>query len=267
VVRKQKTDRRDAEHVLTLLRENRFPRIWVPSLEERDVRQLLVHRHKQVQSRTRVKNQLQAMALSQGVQKKRKLCITAPLVSKFMGGFRCIAIRRKLRQRKTTGTTTYLQQQRKKAETPSQLKKVPSGLTITTKKVGAAAVPKIKQTVAGGGEKKLEKKASSTGLGGIDVNIGKAKTPVVKSKLLTQTPLSKPLLTKNKSLPKIEKKKTTSPTLEKEKEKKSGKSQRKSSGTDVLQQIFGSSSKAQEESGGRKSSIPNLQRIEDQGSR
>ena len=50
-----------------------FPRIWVPSLEERDVRQLLVHRHKQVQARTRVKNQLQAMALSQGVQKKRKL--------------------------------------------------------------------------------------------------------------------------------------------------------------------------------------------------
>jgi transposase len=73
VVRKQKTDRRDAEHLLQLLRENRFPRIWVPSLEERDVRQLLVHRHKQVQARTRVKNQLQAMALSQGVQKKRKL--------------------------------------------------------------------------------------------------------------------------------------------------------------------------------------------------
>jgi transposase len=73
VVRKQKTDRRDAEHLLDLLREKRFPRIWVPSLEERDVRQLLVHRHKQVQSRTRVKNQLQAMALSQGVQKKRKL--------------------------------------------------------------------------------------------------------------------------------------------------------------------------------------------------
>jgi transposase len=45
----------------------------VPSLEERDVRQLLVHRHKQVQARTRVKNQLQALALSQGVQKKWKL--------------------------------------------------------------------------------------------------------------------------------------------------------------------------------------------------
>jgi transposase len=73
MVRKQKTDRRDADHVLDLLREDRFPRIWVPSLEERDVRQLLVRRHKQVQARTRVKNQLQAMALSQGVQKKRKL--------------------------------------------------------------------------------------------------------------------------------------------------------------------------------------------------
>src|SRR5882724_5099972 len=73
VVRKQKTDRRDAEHLMHLLIENRFPRIWVPSLEVRDVRQLLVHRHKQVQARTCTKNQLQAMALSHGVQKKRKL--------------------------------------------------------------------------------------------------------------------------------------------------------------------------------------------------
>jgi transposase len=72
-VRKQKTDRRDAAHLLELLLEDRFPRIWVPSLEERDVRQLLVHRHKQVQTRTQVKNQLQALALSQGVQRKRKL--------------------------------------------------------------------------------------------------------------------------------------------------------------------------------------------------
>ena len=73
VVRKQKTDRRDAEHLMDLLRQNRFPRIWVPSLEVRDVRQLLVHRHRQVQARTRTKNQLQAMALSHGVQKKHKL--------------------------------------------------------------------------------------------------------------------------------------------------------------------------------------------------
>jgi transposase len=73
VVRKQKTDRRDALQILQLLMEDRFPQIWVPSLEERDVRQLLVHRHKQVQARTRIKNQLQALALSQGVQKRRKL--------------------------------------------------------------------------------------------------------------------------------------------------------------------------------------------------
>ena len=72
-VRKQKTDRRDAEHLLDLLRVNRFPRIWMPSLEVRDVRQLLVHRHNQVQARTRTKNQLQALALSCGLQKKRKL--------------------------------------------------------------------------------------------------------------------------------------------------------------------------------------------------
>jgi transposase len=72
-VRKQKTDGRDAAHMLELLLEDRFPRIWVPSLEERDARQLLLHRHKQVQARTQVKNQLQALALSQGVQRKRKL--------------------------------------------------------------------------------------------------------------------------------------------------------------------------------------------------
>src|SRR5260370_21148842 len=73
VVRKQKTDRRDAEHILSLLREGRFPRIWVPSPGMRDSRQLLLHRHKLVQMRTRVKNELQHLALNQGVQQKRKL--------------------------------------------------------------------------------------------------------------------------------------------------------------------------------------------------
>ena len=73
VVRRQKTDQRDAEHILNLLLEERFPRLWVPSNEERDVRQLLLHRHHLVRSRTQVKNQLQAMALNQGMQKKRRL--------------------------------------------------------------------------------------------------------------------------------------------------------------------------------------------------
>jgi transposase len=72
-VRKQKTDRRDAKHILQLLMEGRFPRIWVPDAEMRDHRQLLVHRHKLVQIRTRVKNELQHLMLNQGMQKKQKL--------------------------------------------------------------------------------------------------------------------------------------------------------------------------------------------------
>jgi transposase len=72
-VRQQKTDTRDAEHVLDLLRTDRFPRVWVPSLAERDVRQLLVHRMKLVRARTMMKNQLHALAMSQGVCRKSKL--------------------------------------------------------------------------------------------------------------------------------------------------------------------------------------------------
>jgi transposase len=71
--RKQKTDRRDAELLVKLLDEKRFPQIWVPTPAERDVRQLLLHRHKLVRLRTQVKNQLQALALNQGVQRKWKL--------------------------------------------------------------------------------------------------------------------------------------------------------------------------------------------------
>src|SRR6516165_5201545 len=72
-VRRQKTDRRDAGHILRLLVEQRFPRIWVPSSEQRDVRQLLLHRHKLVQMGTRVKTELQHLPLNQGMQKKRQL--------------------------------------------------------------------------------------------------------------------------------------------------------------------------------------------------
>lgn len=71
--RKQKTDKRDAQHILDLLLENRFPGIWVPTMAERDLRQLLKHRHTLVQMRTRAKNQLQHIALNQGLQKKTKL--------------------------------------------------------------------------------------------------------------------------------------------------------------------------------------------------
>jgi len=73
VVRKQKTDRRDAAQVLELLHTNRFPKIWVPTPEQRDLRQLVLHRVKLVQMRTKVQNQLQAMAMEQGICRKKKL--------------------------------------------------------------------------------------------------------------------------------------------------------------------------------------------------
>lgn len=71
--RKQKHDRRAAALILKLMVENRFPRIWVPTVAERDLRQLLIHRQHLVRMRTRVKNQLQHIALNQGWQKKRRL--------------------------------------------------------------------------------------------------------------------------------------------------------------------------------------------------
>jgi transposase len=73
VVRQQKTDRRDAKHILDLLLDGRFPRLWVPSPPMRDVRQLLRHRQKLVEIRTQVKNQLQHLALNQGVRRKSRL--------------------------------------------------------------------------------------------------------------------------------------------------------------------------------------------------
>jgi transposase len=78
-VRKQKTDKRDAAHILQLLVEGRFPRLWVPDREQRDLRQLLIHRQKLVEIRTRVKNGLQHLALNQGVQKKSRLWSRAGL--------------------------------------------------------------------------------------------------------------------------------------------------------------------------------------------
>ena len=72
-VKKRKTDREDAKLLLRLMREDRFPRIWVPSPENRDLRQLLWHRHRMVQMRTRIMNQLQALAMNEGKRWKSKL--------------------------------------------------------------------------------------------------------------------------------------------------------------------------------------------------
>jgi transposase len=72
-VRKQKTDRQDAELILRLLLEDRFPQVWMPSWENRDLRQLLWHRHRMVQARTRLMNQLQAVAINEGLRCKKRL--------------------------------------------------------------------------------------------------------------------------------------------------------------------------------------------------
>src|SRR5262250_1096771 len=72
-VRKPKTDKEDARLLLKLMLEDHFPKIWVPSPENRDLRQLLWHRHRLVQLRTRIMNQLQALAMNEGKRWKTKL--------------------------------------------------------------------------------------------------------------------------------------------------------------------------------------------------
>jgi transposase len=73
-VRRQKTDKRDARHILTLLVEERFPAIWQPSTQNEDLRQLLLHRCRLVRMRTRLRNQLDGLAKSEGMLSKRVWC-------------------------------------------------------------------------------------------------------------------------------------------------------------------------------------------------
>ena len=70
--REQRTDKRDARHILKLLVENRFPSIWQPSAGNEAQRQLLMHRCRLVRMRTRLKNQLDSIAKSEGLTGSRK---------------------------------------------------------------------------------------------------------------------------------------------------------------------------------------------------
>jgi Transposase len=65
VVRKTKTDRRDARHWLDLLEHDRFPSVWIPDPDRRDLRALVAHRVRLVRMRTMVKNGRPAIALNQ----------------------------------------------------------------------------------------------------------------------------------------------------------------------------------------------------------
>src|SRR6266513_2100872 len=73
VVRKTKTDRRDALHILDLLRHDRFPAIWIPDPATRELRALLMHRLRLVRIQTMLKNGVHALALNQGLARLQAL--------------------------------------------------------------------------------------------------------------------------------------------------------------------------------------------------
>ena len=71
--RKVKTDRRDAENMLDAYLRDQFPRVMMPGPEQRDLRQLLLHRDRLVRTRTRFRNGLHLLAMSRGVNRKSAL--------------------------------------------------------------------------------------------------------------------------------------------------------------------------------------------------
>jgi transposase len=75
--RKQKHDRRDARLILELLTAKRFPDIWMPSSEQRDLRTLLRDRHQWVKMRARLQHTLQSMALHHALRKGTSLWTAA----------------------------------------------------------------------------------------------------------------------------------------------------------------------------------------------
>jgi len=72
--RQQKHDRRDAEVILELLlMKDRFPDIWMPLTEQRDLRSLLRDRHQWGKMRARLQHTLQAIALNHALRKGKAL--------------------------------------------------------------------------------------------------------------------------------------------------------------------------------------------------
>ena len=53
--------------MLRLLQEDRFPAVWQPSVENEQLRQLLLHRCRLVRLRTRITNQLDSMGKNEGL--------------------------------------------------------------------------------------------------------------------------------------------------------------------------------------------------------
>lgn len=71
--RRQKNDRRDADHMLDLMLKGDFPRLHTFSNESRLVLRQLRYRHKLVKVRTIAKNSLHAIGINAGLPLKRQL--------------------------------------------------------------------------------------------------------------------------------------------------------------------------------------------------
>src|SRR3989442_6020221 len=69
--RRQKNDQLDAEHMLCMLLENRFPSIWRPTPENREKRVLIRQRCRLVKMRTQLINALRALVYNHNLHLKR----------------------------------------------------------------------------------------------------------------------------------------------------------------------------------------------------
>jgi len=107
--RKQKHDRRDARLILDLLvMEDRFPEIWMPSTEQRDLRTLLRDRHQWVKMRTRLQHTLQAIALNHGLRQGHVLWSAAG-----QGALHALPLAPYTRQRRSALMSLYAQLQKR----------------------------------------------------------------------------------------------------------------------------------------------------------
>jgi len=129
--RKQKHDRRDARLELELLLEDRFPTLWIPSTQQRDLRTLLRDRHQWVKMRTRVQNRLQAIALNHALRQGRALWNPAG-----QKALQALALSGYSRQRRDELHQLYVQLQKRIKELDRQVeeeaKRRPQALRLLT---------------------------------------------------------------------------------------------------------------------------------------
>jgi len=129
--RKQKHDRRDARLELELLLEDRFPTLWIPSTQQRDLRTLLRDRHQWVKMRTRVQNRLQAIALNHALRQGRALWNPAG-----QKALQALALSGYSRQRRDELPQLYVQLQKRIKELDRQVeeeaKRRPQALRLLT---------------------------------------------------------------------------------------------------------------------------------------